>query len=166
MNEDRCSRCGALQEEIELTCRHCGSTSRSEMSLREVTRLKSRGRFKRFAYLFAVWTLNGLFASALFGLVLWVFLSLIAVDPLLSVGLLIVAVPIGLAGIAGAIFLHRRGDRRPSPMRIQDWKDVEFDEVPDKTPEEAAQHDAFLKRQKRIDRRREWTDSPNADLDP
>ena len=50
-------------------------------------------------------------------------------------------------------------------MRVQNWKAIEFDEVPDMTPEEASRRDASLRRQQRLDRRRNWTDSPNADLD-
>ena len=50
-------------------------------------------------------------------------------------------------------------------MRIQNWNAVGFDEVPDKTPEEVAQRDAYLRRQKTLERKRNWTDSPNADLD-
>ena len=78
---------------------------------------------------------------------------------------LVLVLPVVLLGIAIPLFLRARVKKRPSPMRIQDWKAIEFDEVPDMTPEEVAQRDASLRRLQRTDRRRNWTDSPNADLD-
>jgi len=126
-----------------------GSRSNWQPSF-EGPRLKRGGGGIRFAYLFGVWTILGIVLFGALSLLGCLALELYWGNPYapLGLGLLVVAIPVVLAGIGLPLFLRYRGNLRPSPMRDQKWKEIEFDEVPDKNAEETAQSDAFSKRQK------------------
>ena len=159
MDENRCARCGKAREEIELTCPHCGLSSESlTMSRREVQRLKSGGGKKRIAYLFVVWTVNGLLIFFALAVVTKLGLFLYEVDPLLSVGLLIVALPIVLTGIGVAKFLRSRANRRRKIVQSRSsWVGVESEEIQDDSQERAEAR----RRLGRLERKRSWGDDPS-----